>query len=247
MIRSRDLDNRRFVFTPIQSIALLCHYFLGYMFLYPLLITKIDDLIFKTDNGVHPKLYTAFIIFMILSSIAIVYEPLKRSWKMFQLNLPINLINSAKHYGYLFLANFAISIILLTVFKISDPSVNQEIITEMIHMAKIPMFLSTVIFAPIVEEIVFRGVLYQNLRSQKRFYLPMILSILVFGSLHLVAGLNSGKGLFEFVYLFQYGAMAYFMISAMESSNTIVGAITVHFFNNLMAFISILTLATIIL
>lgn len=245
MTRSRDLDNRRFVFTPIQSIALLIHYFIGYMFLYPYLISQIDTLLFNTERGIHPRLYTGFVIFMILSTIAIVYDPLKRSLKMFQSNFAVNLTSATKHYGYLFVANFMISLILASVFKVTDPSSNQEIVSEMIQMAKIPMFLSTVIFAPIVEEIIFRGVLYQNLRSKTKFYLPMAISILIFGSMHLIAGFNEGKGLFEFVYLIQYGAMAFFMISSMESTNSIIGAIIVHLFNNLLAFISILAIATI--
>ena len=247
MIRSRDLDNRRFVFSKKESILLLLHYFVGYTFLYPIIVKEIDALIFKTVGGIHPKLFTAFMIFMILSSVAIVYQPLKRSFNFFKGNLKENLIKIFKNFGWLFLANMVINIIFVYVFKITETSENQVQIEAMIRGNVVAMFLSTVVFAPIVEELVFRGVLYQNLRSKKGYFLPMLFSVLIFGSMHLISGLMAGNGLFEFVYLIQYAAMALFMISAMEDTNNICGAMGVHFFNNFLAFSAVLLTATVLI
>lgn len=247
MIRSRDIDNRRFIFSPAQSILMLLHYFVGYTFLYPKIMVWIDDVFFKTEGGIHPKLFTTFMIFMILSSLAIVWDSLKRSWRLFKANLKVNLKSVGQNMVYLLAANFIINLMLILVFKIETQSENQVIVVEMIKQAFVPMFLSTVIFAPLVEEVIFRGVLYQNLRSRRFYILPMILSIVLFASMHLLAGLSAGKGWSEFIFIFQYAGLSFFMIRAMEQTNNLFGAICIHFINNTIAFTTIFVFAHILI
>lgn len=236
MIRSRDVDNRRFIFSKQQSILLIIHYFIGYTFAYPILLVKISQMVAPQHTGVHPKLFTAFILFMIVSSVWIVKEPLKRSLHFFNKNLKNNLISIIKSMAYMFGANIIINMVLIFVLKIDFKPENQEIIEHMIKTAVVPMFLSTVIFAPIVEEIIFRGVLYQNFRSKKFFYLPMLFSVLVFASMHLISGLSSGRGWIEFIFIIQYAVMALFMIRSLEDTGSLIGAIGVHALNNLIVF-----------
>lgn len=247
MIRSRDIDQKRFSFTKKQSIFLLLHYFVGYMFVYPVIVLSLSRLVYTDLEQTHPKFLTGYILFMILSTLAIVKDPLKRSFNHFKNNLRLNLNKVLKNFGLLMLYNFFIAMVLTYVFKLSDPAENQIQIEQMVQNAMMPMFLSTVIFAPIVEEIIFRGVLYQNLRSKKWFYIPMAISILIFGGMHLIAGFEAGNGIIEFLYLFQYGGMAFFMIRAMENTDTIIGSMGVHFLNNALAFSAIVATLMIII
>lgn len=239
MIRSRDIDNRRFIFTKVQSIALLAHYFIGYILVYPMIVKAIDGMIWKSEGGIHPKLHTAYVLFMILTSFAIIKDPLLRSARFFKLHLKENMKLVGRNYLYLIGMNFLINFVIIFVFKIENQSENQQIVVEMIRQSFVPMFLSTVIFAPLVEEVVFRGVLYQNLRSKKYFYLPMIISMLVFSSMHLIVGLSAGNGWMEFIFIFQYAGLSFFMIRAMEATNNIFGSILIHFINNGLAFATV--------
>lgn len=247
MIRSRDIDNRRFVFTKIQCIILLLHYFVGYSWLYPILVVQFDKAFLKTEGGIHPKLYTSFMILMILSFAWIVKEPLKRSFRFFKVNLKENFKSVFQNFWLLLGVNFLISLVMVLVFKIETQSENQTLVTDMIKMAPVPMMLSTMIFAPLVEELIFRGVLYQNWRSKKAYLLPMITSIVIFSSMHLMAGLGAGNGWFELIYIFQYAGLSFFMIRTMEQTNNIVGAMLIHFINNTLAFTTVFLFVTVLI
>ncbi|HKM23598.1 MAG TPA: type II CAAX endopeptidase family protein [Erysipelothrix sp.] len=236
MIRSRDIDNQRFVFTKKQSIILLAHYFIGYYFVYSVVAAGISMALYPDIQGLHPKVMMGQVLFMIISTVWIVKDPLKRSWRFFKANLKENIASVFKSMFLLFLGNIVINVMIIYVLKVEMLPENQEIVESMIKSAALPMFLATVVFAPLVEEIIFRGVLYQNLRSKTRFYLPMILSTLIFASMHLVAGFVVGRGWTEFIFIFQYGLISLFMIRSMEETGTIVGAIGVHFLNNLLAY-----------
>lgn len=246
MIRSRDIDNRRFVFTRKQSVALILHYFIGYNFLYPLILLIINNFLVGKNQALHPRLNTLFIIFMIISTVAIVHDPIRRSFNKFKMQFASHAQAILKNFGLLFLVNIAINIIIINIFKINSTPENQNIIVAMVKSNPVPMFLSTVIFAPIVEEIIFRGVFYQNLRSKTQFIVPILVSVLFFGGMHLVAGFAAGNGSKEMVFLLQYSSVAFFMIRSLESCDNIFGAIGVHFLNNLLGFFTIFMAAMII-
>lgn len=52
----------------------------------------------------------------------------------------------------------------------------------------IPVFISLVILAPLTEEILFRGFVFQGLRSRLRFLWTAIITSVIFGAAHLLGG-----------------------------------------------------------
>ena len=100
---------------------------------------------------------------------------------------------------------------------------------------------TAVIFAPIVEEVLFRGVLYQELRSKGNYWVPVIISSLSFGLIHTLPLFLLSQDPSEFLFLIVYTAMGYLMTRAYEKTGTIWASIGVHFMNNLIATLVLLS------
>ena len=130
-------------------------------------------------------------------------------------------------------------------------SANQEIIVSLLKSGGINMFLMTimtVIFAPILEEIVFRKYLFGLFK--KNTMKTVILSAIIFAGIHtiptcieMIPSLFTGDAKFtdlylEFIYIFQYIGQAFALAFVYhKTKGNIIPCIMIHFLNN---FISIL-------
>ncbi len=243
MIRSRDIDNGRFKFTGKQVILLLINYFVLYSFVYQLLGLAISAAIgheIMPDMTSHPKVDMFINVWSLITMMWIVKEPLSASFNFVKKKTRETLTIILKNFAFLWLANIVVALILTYVFKMTSDAENQLIIEAMAKESPFLVGFLVVIFAPIVEELIFRGVLYQNLRSESSYKKAMVISILVFSMMHILPGLASGNGIKEMLYILQYGSLAFFMIRAFEETGSIWGAIGIHFLNNLVGFIAIM-------
>ena len=120
----------------------------------------------------------------------------------------------------------------------NDDSVNQILVETMIKENPIKMFLSVTFSAAIMEEILFRGLSFRTLLHRNKFF-AYLLTFLIFGGIHLLAGLQEGQGLSEFIYLPVYGMMGVSFAFVYDKTGSIYTAMTAHFLNNLMSFIVI--------
>lgn len=86
-------------------------------------------------------------------------------------------------YGITFAANIAIAIVLsLFAGELANP--NQEAIEEVITQSFLPALLMTVVLAPIVEELLFRGAIFAPLRKKNRI-LAYAVSTFLFAFVHI--------------------------------------------------------------
>lgn len=122
----------------------------------------------------------------------------------------------------------------------NDDSVNQILVETMIKDNPIKMFLTVTFSAAIMEEILFRGLSFRTLLHRNKFF-AYLLTFLIFGGIHLLAGLQQGQGLSEFIYLPVYGMMGVSFAFVYDKTGSIYTAMTAHFLNNLMSFIVITT------
>lgn len=86
-------------------------------------------------------------------------------------------------------------------------------------------FVSAVLIAPVVEELVFRGVVFPGFAKRMPVWLAAVFSSLVFGFLH--GQVNVG------IYTFILGLI---LCTLVRRSGSIVPGIFLHFLNNLIAF-----------
>lgn len=121
----------------------------------------------------------------------------------------------------------------------SSESANQDAIIDMIKISPLTIIFSTIIFAPIVEELVFRGGIYKLIEKKFNTKAAILGSGAIFGLLHVIIGLASGD-LFELIYFINYFAMGCAFGLLYAKTNNIYICIAVHFINNLVAVILIL-------
>ena len=92
-------------------------------------------------------------------------------------------------FAGLYLVNIAISL-LYGLFNIDGISVNQDIVQSLITSQPVLMALPVVVFVPFIEEVLFRGVIYEILSKRLSVIVSVIFVNLAFAFLH-VSDINS--------------------------------------------------------
>jgi len=95
------------------------------------------------------------------------------------------------------------------------------------------MFIMVVIVAPIVEELLFRGIMLFRGHRLETTWPRTIISALIFGLIHSPTNIPS---------FYSYVGMGFIFSYAAKRTQTVEAAIVYHFLNNLLAFISLMSL-----
>lgn len=179
---------------------------------------------------------------MDLAMLVIVFFILKdmivEQWKDYFKNIKSHLL-----YGCLIgpLAIYGLGMIggLITV-ALGETSVsqNQNMINMMTQSKPILMIITTVVLAPILEEFVFRGIVFGWLYEYNRV-LAHLLTAFVFAFVHIMMAIFAGN-MAEWLQVFSYFFMALPLSYLYEKSDNIFVPITTHVINNLISILLIL-------
>lgn len=238
MIRSRDIDNGRFEFSLKQSFGIIALYFIGYMVVLQVVGLILTDTLFGVKNAIHPTIMLIGLMILLFLSFFLVRKPVMDSWRFFLRAKKSNIKKVFQNFGFLLLFTFGCNIFFMVVLGDRSPE-NQEAVVDGIKAAPALYAFMTVIFAPLVEEFVFRGVLYQKFRSKKSFLSAVVISMLIFGLIHVLPAYLVSGDLSEFLFIIQYSGLAFFMIRCFEETSSIWGSISIHFLNNALGFLLI--------
>lgn len=164
----------------------------------------------------------AFNIFMIVTSILVFKNQLKTNFKLFKDNFGtyMKLIIPKLGIAYLFL--FVASLISTLLTK-NAVSINQENVESLPVYYMIP---AAVIYAPIVEEIIFRGVLRRFIKNNKIF---IITSGLIFGLLHTM---GESSLMNVIVMALPYATLGFYLSYIYTKTNNIFSNIVSHMIFN---------------
>lgn len=112
-------------------------------------------------------------------------------------------------------------------------AINQVAIENMFdYIPAWQMFIMIVVVAPIVEELLFRGMMLFSGARLETTWLRIILSSILFGLIHNPTNISS---------LYAYVGMGFIFSYAGKRTNSVEGPMVYHFMNNLLAFMSILS------
>lgn len=123
-------------------------------------------------------------------------------------------------------------------FGIEGDSQNQDILIQATNSSIRPfMFFMIVIFAPFVEEIIFRKLLFgfceKTLKLSK--WWAFAISTFVFAAIHVIADVDS------YIFIFQYLVLSGIIsLSYVLSRKNIIVPMGIHFLNNLLSYIEII-------
>lgn len=217
-----------------NAVLILVTYFLAYFLLIPIIFYAIDELVipgFSTNPIVDISFHTLMtLLFLFLASKLL--EESNKHWSRMAIFVPI--ISAALMiYGSGMLNMAAQSLSGQT-----DP-LNQELLFEQFQSNKTVIMIQAIVFAPIVEEIVFRGVLYRHFKKAGRYLVPLLVSMLVFALMHSLNSILLGQWA-DLWYLPVYAFMGLMMTYTYEKTQNLYSAMLLHFINNTISIIAML-------
>lgn len=132
-------------------------------------------------------------------------------------------------FGLFFVIYYAVALMLSVL--IQEPSANQSLLLNV----SLPLLaFSSLIYAPIVEETIYRGFLRRLIENDRIF---ILVSALIFGVIHM---LHSGQTLAQYLYIIEYAMLGGFLAWLYVKSDNICLAMLGHCCLNLVAFLPIL-------
>ena len=167
-------------------------------------------------------LFSKYLILIILF-LAKDFKYLKDKWKDF--------IKNFKKYTKIAFKNWFIGFLIMIIsniiisYFIKGVGENESAVQDMIHNIPIVAFMLTTIFAPFIEEMVFRKTL-KDAVSNKTLY--MILTGLIFGFIHTQIDVN----ILEILLIIPYGALGFMFAKILNETDNVYPAIMVHMFHN---------------
>lgn len=158
----------------------------------------------------------------------ICFNDVKEQLKIFMSNKKIYiryiLFSYIKMFGIVLLCS--IPVVLL---NNGQQSANQELINEMFTKNLISTFILSVLYAPLIEELIFRLGISKLIKNK---WLFIIISGLLFGSLHMIDKLSSAM---DILYIIQYSALGICLAYFYKKTNNILVSIGIHFIQNFLA------------
>lgn len=185
-----------------------------------------------TSNSIILSTFSNVCLLIIL--ILIYRQELIKEFKLFKKNLLENLDTGIK-YWLIGLLVMMISNIIITYVLGLNQAQNEQAVQKMINKMPIMMLITAGFIAPITEEITFRKT-FKNTFLNK--YLFIILSGLVFGSMHVITSYSNAL---ELLYIIPYGSLGMAFAAMYYKTDTIYTSISMHMLHN-----TILTLISIL-
>lgn len=159
---------------------------------------------------------------------------IKESWSVFKENFLENIIwvlTIGLGLAYLFSAAGELIVNILSP-QIGEAT-NQTLIETLIKSNFLLMLIQTVIIAPFIEELLFRGLVFNSLRQKSKFWAHLI-SAFLFGLLHVYTYILAGD-MSEWLKLIPYMMAGLSFSIVYENRQTIMAPILLHAAKNLIA------------
>lgn len=207
----------------IGIIVILLYFIYNSFQLFPLEILGIDysklNLNVKIIYSLSYELLFIFILFLIYKNLFI--SKFKDYIKNFKIYIKKYIDYWALAFGLMTISN----LIIITLFP-NSTATNQESVNEIFKIAPYYILISGVLFAPLVEETVFRLSIRNIFKNDKLF---ILISGLVFGTLHVV---GSFENIVDLIYIIPYSIPGFIFAYTLVKSDNIFVPMSLHFFHN---------------
>lgn len=197
----------------ILSITLLIFYFSQWFWV---------DFI---PNGLISIVRISFYVIMLAFSILVFWKTLKRDIKALISNFEAYIRYILPRYGIMYIVFIIVSLISILLSK-TALSVNQSKVES---LKLVELFVLAVLWAPIVEELLFRGVLRRLFKNNVLF---IIASAVIFGLIHVISEATLYSAI---VHALPYSVLGGFFAYLYSKTNNITNSMMCHAFHNLIA------------
>lgn len=187
-------------------------------------------------TGISSMAFAQFLMMLVIAIVYIVYlkRELIKDFVVAQ-NLKSFFVTCLKYFALIFLVMYAVNFILYMI-GIEGTSLNQVGIEIMAFDSPVIIFLTVVVLAPFIEELVFRyAIIFLDSKST---FTTLLTSALVFGYIHIAQSLTFGN-FHELWFILLYGGLGFVLGLSYVKTKTIMTPIVVHAMYNLVGFLSI--------
>ena len=185
-------------------------------------------------------IYTVLFELVLLIIFIIIYrKTLSKNGKEYFKNFSENFKQSLKYWLVGFIVMATSNIIITFVLKQTIAG-NEELVRSYIDTSPLLMIFSTVIYAPICEELTFRKSIRDAINNKWAY---VLLSGIIFGGLHVISYVSSPLDL---VYLIPYCSLGISFALLYYKTNNIFSSISMHMMHNLLSIIVYLLGASLI-
>lgn len=225
-VRNRELGRPIVGFGFSRAAGLILNYFLGHNYVYPIFLSfiiKLNDPAAKT----YP-LWSLVLLYTttILVTLWLAWPLLRESWESLRGHVGHTVRTVVKIFPLMYASSILLAV-LISWLSGQATSGNQTTLNELLGEYPVFTLTLTVLFAPIVEELVFRGAFYRYFRSKGMYWMPMILSASAFSLIHIGVALSAGR-FTELWYFPLYAVLGAFLSVAYEKTGNIFGPILLH-------------------
>lgn len=219
----------------IIGICVVISYFIySYFQIVPLELIGIDYNSLSIDSKVFYLMITELIYLLIL--FYIFRNQFKKDFKDFKNNFKPYMKKYMQYWALAFSLMLISNMVIVTLFP-NSIATNQEIINNNLMVAPFYMVVSAVLFAPFLEEVIFRLGFRYIFKTDVLF---IIASGLVFGSLHVI---GSYQNLIDLIYIIPYSIPGFIFAYTLVKSKNIFIPISLHLFHNgIMMFVQVVLL-----
>lgn len=229
-MRNRELDRPIAGFGFARSAGLILNYFIGHNFVYPIILSviiKLNDPAAKT----YP-LWSLVILYATTSLITLwlAWPLLAESWEALRGRVNATLRTVVSIFPIMYITSIVLAV-LISWLSGQATSGNQTTLNELLGEFPVFTLVLTILFAPIVEELVFRGAFYRYFRAKGMYWVPLILSASAFSLIHIGVALGSGRYT-ELWFFPLYAVLGVFLSVAYEKTGNIFGPMLLHFSYN---------------
>lgn len=216
---------------------------IGMMLLLILFSTIFFSILNINPNNISDKMYVVYLttseLILTVIYFAIYRKTLVNDFKEFKKDINGNLELAFRYWAAGFVI-MVVSNLFITVILGKTIAGNEETVRNYIVAAPILMAISTVIFAPINEELTFRKSIRDAINNKWAY---VLLSGIIFGGLHVISYVSSPLDL---VYLIPYCSLGIAFALLYYKTNNIFSSISMHMMHNLLSIIVYLLGASLI-
>ena len=183
------------------------------------------------------KFWMLVVFYVVILSlmVGVFYKQLIHDFKIFKSYFKEYFVLILKTWGKaLVLVAIAAIIIYITTDKMKAN--NQIALQNSFNSNPVFIALLSMFYAPIAEELMFRGVLRKFIKNKKLF---VIVSGVVFGLMHVI---DDSKTLAEFSYVFVYSILGIYLAGIYARTNNLCTNIFMHFMQNTLSVIGMILL-----
>ena len=219
-----------------KVILIICLYFLlQYILSIPvILLMKYKIVGYNTANLILYILLTLTFFLIYIKTIIKDFKDFKKRYK--------EILKITFRYWFIGYLIMMVSSNIINILHLEE-NTNQAANIDLLRQAPLVEILCASIFAPILEELVFRRGLKKSTNNK---YLYAIVTGLIFGLIHVTSSIESIKDIAMLLYIIPYGALGTCFGLAYSETDNIFGTIAIHSMHNTIAILILILFGGII-